>query len=687
MRGTEITTYSHTDGHLHRLPLVVAFLCLVLSIVVLTSTSTSAQTTANVVVNSSFESKPTGLDEDLIPGWKIAFRQPGGPSLSHNAVELVAYPRQAHTGSRCVRMVNLDRSLGYTLLTSPLQLVPGARYEVSFWARGKAGSQVFAAIWEIGLAERFRVTPEWQRYSKVFVCTGSSVMSIPLGISAVQAGYQGNVADPELFIDDVRFGEVTCGLADAFGEHMVLQRDKRVPVWGWAKAPGQKVTVSFHGQSKSTVADENAQWKVLLDPMPAGGPFEMSLAGTPATLVDVMVGDVWLCTGQSNMDYGVDLVNGMWNHAPEVIAEANHPNIRLWSAADQISITPQWGYKRQSDWQARWMRCTSENVAYGRWGGFSAVGYFFGREIQQDTGVPIGLMKIDFGGTGIEAWMSKEALSSIRDVHLVCPKLSDVLAENPRALDAPQPKTFNTTSACFNGMIAPVLPYAVKGIVWYQGEHNSHANETQYERKLKALIADLRRRLGQGDIPYLIVQLCNYKSGDPREEADMRWQRTREAQFRVARSMPAAALAVTYDLAEKENTWQIHPRDKQDVAHRLALAAKALVYGKRIEYSGPIYRKMAIGSGKIRLFLDHTGSGLMARDGRLVGFYVAGEDRKFVPAEAVIDGKEVVVYAKSVDHPVAVRYCYQSFIDPLGNLYNKEGLPASPFRTDSWRDE
>jgi sialate O-acetylesterase len=222
-----------------------------------------------------------------------------------------------------------------------------------------------------------------------------------MSIDAPEAGYP-KVAALEPNIDDVGFSDVTCGLADAFGDHMVLQRDKPVPVWGWAKSAGQKITLTFRGRTREAVADEDCHWKVVLDPMNAGGPFEMSLSDNSLVATDVMVGDVWLCTGQSNMDFGIDQVSGLCNHAPEVIDQADCPNVRLWSAADQMYTTPQWGYKRQRGRQARWMRCTPQNAPYGRWGGFSAIGYFFGREIQRDIGEPIGLVKIDFGGTSVQ---------------------------------------------------------------------------------------------------------------------------------------------------------------------------------------------------------------------------------------------------------------------------------------------
>jgi sialate O-acetylesterase len=644
---------------------------------------------ANMVANPSFEASPSGSDENLVPDWNLTFRiGDDRRPLTPDRVSLVRDRSQAHTGVGCVRLVNMDSEVGYILRTCPLDIKPGGRYEVSFWARGRGGSRLYAAIWAAGFNRSYAVTPEWTRYSQIITVDKSiSEQERVLQLYAIKAGYQGNISDPELFVDDVSIAEVTSGLADVFGSHMVLQRDKPVPVWGWAKDPGQKITLNYHGQKKSAVADKDRHWKVTLDPMPAGGPFEMHLSGSPVPVDDVMIGDVWLCTGQSNMDFGVDKLNGIWGHAPEVISKAEHPNIRLWSVSDQIAPQPQWGYKRQFDWQAKWMRCTPENIAYGRWGGFSAVGYFFGRQIQEATGVPIGLMKIDYGGTSIESWMSKESLDSIDIEHLACPKMEDVVAKNPGVFDAPAPTDFNMTSACYNGMMAPVIPYAIKGILWYQGEHNANYLENQYDLKLKTRIADLRRKFGQGNVPYLIVQLCNWLPVSSQDLFNVRMQGVREAAVRVAQTVPNTGFVVTYDLADRDNPSEIHPKNKQDVAHRLALLAEARVYGKKVEYSGPIYRKMALGDGKIRLYFTHVGTGLVARGGKLVGFSIAGDDRKFVAADAVIDGDTIVVSSPDVKRPTAVRYCYQSFVDPIGNLWNREDLPASPFRTDTWPEQ
>lgn len=643
----------------------------------------------NLLSNPSFDLPSTGSNESLIPGWTVQFRQPNEPPLSRDMVDLVTDRAQAHSGKQCVRMVNRGRELGYILQSTPLTLVPGRKYEVSFWARGKAGSQMFAAMGATGLQERFFATPQWERCSREFICgEGARGNSAPLSIYAIKAGYQGNIDDPEVFIDDVCLGEITCGLAEEFGDHMVLQREKPVAVWGWANAPGQKVRVSFRGQTKDAVADKDGHWKVMLDPMKAGGPFEMSISGSPVVTYDVMVGDVWLCTGQSNMEFGIDKVNGIYKSAPEVVAQANYPNIRLWSAPNQTATTPQWAPKRKYDWQAKWMRCTPRNVLCGDWGGFPAIGYFFAREIQQDIGVPIGLMKIACGATSAEAWTSAEALRTIPNLEPACPRMEDIIKKTPEG--QPVDLAQNVTSASFNGTLAPVIPYGIKGILWYQGEHNG--GDASYDVKLKTLISDWRKRFGQGDVPFLIAQICNWAGS---ERTGGGWQKTRDGQLRASQTVPNAGLVVTLDLQDPENGWEIHPRNKQEVAHRFALLAKAKVYGEKIEYSGPTYRKIACGDGKVRLHFDHIGGGLVAKDGSLFGdvrpgdtrllqFTIAGEDRNFVEAHAYIDGDTVVVSSEKVNKPVAVRYEWQCNVWPLGNLFNKQGLPASAFRTDNW---
>ncbi|HUU60281.1 MAG TPA: sialate O-acetylesterase, partial [Phycisphaerae bacterium] len=394
---------------------------------------------------------------------------------------------------------------------------------------------------------------------------------------------------------------------------------------------------------------------------------------------------------------------------------ANHPLLRLWHAAKQFSPTPMHSYViRQNvylaECQAQWNVCTPETVARGGWGGFSALGYFFGRDIQADQKVAIGLMQVAHGGTAIEAWMSAEALRTIpKDRWVIAPiarmtrdkvKITP-LPTVPEGVTAPtaayaeaitatngEPlRNYNYASACFNSLLAPVFPYAMCGVLWNQGEHNG--NDRFYADKLKSLIDDWRAKFHQDNLPFLITQLCNW---DTRETMHFQW--VREAQLQVSRTVPNTALAVTIDLADKPGEGghgtdgygpgEIHPIRKREVGHRNALAARALVYGEKLVASGPIYKSCKRDHGKLRIAFDSVGGGLVAKGGKLVGFRIAGADRKFVPAEAVIDGDTVVLSAPTIAAPVAARYGFEQFVRPLCNLYNKEDLPASPFRTDDW---
>ena len=512
---------------------------------------------------------------------------------------------------------------------------------------------------------------------------------------------------------------LTSGLADVFGDHMVLQREKPVPIWGWAKDPNQSITVKFNGQSVTTAADKDGYWKVMLQPMTAGGPYILELNGRRA-MEDVMVGDVWICSGQSNMQFGIDLLHGIFGHAPEMAAQANCPQLRLWQPSCQWSVTPLHSYSVRLkngalSFQDVWNVCTPQTVLRGYWGGFSAIGYFFGREIQEDQKVTVGLMMVTWGGTPIESFVSAEGLKPVPQeqwlVQAPTPadleRLSNTLPKLPPDAGTPIPAyaeaitaaatpssrlqtgvDYNADylhpSAVFNGIAAPIFPFAVRGVLWYQGEFNGNHGDLHYEPKLNALIADWRVQSGQKDMPFIIAQLCNFGVTGPTHQNES----IRDAEFRVSQTVPDTALAVTIDLADKEGDEygpkNIHPKRKQDVAHRMALAARALAYGEKIVSSGPQYRGMKQEGDKIRLSFDSLGGGLEAKGGKLVGFKIAGEDHNFVVADAVIEGETILVSAPGVPSPVAVRYAFAGFVNPLCTLYNKDGLPASPFRTDDW---
>jgi sialate O-acetylesterase len=673
----------------------------------------------NLLTNPSFEDTAgAGAEEKLVPGWNLRFRaKETEPGLTAEEVSLVDDPALAHSGRRCLRIQPKKRNIELFSLVPRVRSYDPGLYEISAWVRGRPGTRGAFGTYALYANNFWGVTEQWRKIKFTGYFKGGD-NSGPLTLIVWKEGEREQVKDPLLYVDDLSIVRLTSGLADVFGDHMVLQRGKPAPVWGWTKAAGQKVTVAFNGQTRTAAADRDGRWEVTLDPMRAGGPLVLELDGRPAAY-DVMVGDVWLCSGQSNMEMGVDKLHGIWGHAPEVLAEADHPQIRLWHAAKQFSPQPMHSYvMRQNvymaEHQVEWNVCTPDTVARGAWGGFSALGYFFGREIQADQKVAVGLMQVAHGGTAIEAWMSAEALEKIPQGCWVIAPISQMARDKvkvtplptaPEGATAPtaayaeaitaangQPhEAYNYASACFNSLVAPVFPYALRGVLWNQGEHN--ANDRFYADKLKSLIADWRAKSRQENLPFIITQLCNWQTSGW-DKGPIRFQWIREAQLKVSQSVPNTALAVTIDLADKPGEGghgsdgygpgEIHPIRKREVGHRNALAARALVYGEKIVSSGPVYRSCKPENGKLRIALDSVGGGLIAKGGKLVGFSIAGADRRFVPAEAVIEGACVVLSAPAVAAPVAARYGFEQFVNPLGNLYNQELLPASPFRTDDW---
>ena len=638
-------------------------------------------------------------------------------------------------------------------------------------------------------------------------------------------------------------------VAAIFGDNMVLQRDVPIPVWGTAKA-GEAVTVTLAGQNARAVTGADGRWQVTLPAQPAGGPLEMTISGeTTRVLRNVLLGDVWVCSGQSNMEFSV---GGVFNAEAE-IAAADYPAMRLFTIQKHTAYAPETDLPEDSYWLA----CTPDSIP-----SFSAVGYFFGRELQRELGVPIGLINTSWGGTVAETWTSREALLAEpvlqdmvtmydraiahieqlnEDYQQAKIKWSDgVIPQDPGntgwaqgwadpATDAsewermllpggwqaqglnfsgvfwfrkevevpaawagkaltlsigacdksdvtyfnnvevgglsidergdawcvqrvytvpgelvragknviavrvfsniyqggmigpatamrltlageqdgtiislkgewtyriehnfglvatpfggppapPGPDNPNWPTLLYNGMIAPMLPYAIRGAIWYQGESNAGRGE-EYRVLFPTMISDWRHRFGVGDFPFLFVQLANYMEA-PVEPGDCPWAELREAQMQTL-SLPNTGMAVTIDIGAADD---IHPRNKQDVGRRLALSALANTFGRTdIVYSGPLYDHMTVEGGTIRLHFTHAG-GLNCVGDKLAGFAIAGADRKFVWADAVIDGDTVVVSSPAVSQPVAVRYGWDN--NPPCNLYNVANLPASPFRTDTWR--
>jgi len=621
-----------------------------------------------------------------------------------------------------------------------------------------------------------------------------------------------------LFHSSITLAEVK--VARIFSDHMVLQRGVNAPVWGIAD-PGEKIMLEINDLVSSTVAGEDGKWKVFLPEFVAGGPYELVIKGSnELKFADVMFGDVWVASGQSNMQWRLDNSN----NAEEEVKNANHPNIRLFYVPRRVGKTP------KDDLEGgQWDVCTPE-VAKG----FSAVAYFFGRELNKDLNVPIGLINCNWGGTVAEAWTSSEMLQSLPDfkdrvielndgpnweedieanaqrgrdkneiinnsykgiemgVHKInynsndwpvviapnwdekldgvvwmrkvvdipkefkgkeirfdlgrisnradiyfneqklgvtgSPNFSEftvpaklvksgknVIAirllhrwgspnfqgpENRMKLYAPNGAVLenlagpwkyktglepafpeikgyqNYPMSLYNGMVNPIIPFGIKGAIWYQGESNA-SRGYQYRKLFQSMIEDWRVRWGMDYFPFLFVQLANYMD-IPEQPKEDEWAELREAQTK-ALGLPNTGMAVTIDIGEM---FDIHPRNKQDVGYRLALAAKKIAYGQNIVYSGPLYKSYEINGSDVEIAFDHVGKGLMVKGDKLTGFQIAGTDKKFYWADAQIVGGEVFVSSDKVKQPVAVRYGWA--INPECNFYNKNGLPASPFRTDDW---
>ncbi|NLY02053.1 MAG: sialate O-acetylesterase [Rhodopirellula sp.] len=481
-------------------------------------------------------------------------------------------------------------------------------------------------------------------------------------------------------------------LPGIFGEHMVLQRDVKLPVWGWAEA-GEKVSVRIGDAAIETTADAAGKWSVRLPALAAGGPLTLEVRGTNTiVLEDVLIGEVWLCSGQSNMQW---LVNQSQNFEEEQAA-AGHPRIRHITIPRVAQPFP------VDDVRADWEVCSPETV-----GGFSAAAYFFGRTLHQELDVPIGLINSSWGGTRIEPWTPPvgftldEALADIHKQVLLTDPSSDLYKESLRKYmgDAagwlktaeeaireenvlePMPAypqelrpftSHQQPTMLYNAMIHPLVPFAIRGAIWYQGESN-HTEGNLYAKKTLALVGGWRKVWNQNELPLYYVQIAPFQYGNenPFILAEF-W----EAQA-AALAIPGTGMAVINDIG---NLADIHPKNKQEVGRRLALLALKNTYGQKdLVASGPTFRSMEIDGRRIRIHFDHTGSGLASRDGKpLSHFELIGEDTDFVPAEAVIEGDSVVVSSPKVEKPMAIRFAWHKLAEP--NLMNKEGLPAGAFR-------
>jgi len=481
-------------------------------------------------------------------------------------------------------------------------------------------------------------------------------------------------------------------LASPFATHMVLQRDMKVPVWGTADA-GEAVTVEFAGQKKTTTATADKTWRVDLDAMATSADSRtMTVSGTktaqPIKLDDVLVGEVWLASGQSNMVFPVAAsgpYGGLINYEGEVAA-AKYPTIRMFTGQDTKAHDP------AATVSGTWAVCSPDTA-----GAFSAIGYLFARDLQLQIKVPVGIVCVASGASCAQAWISREALAadaqtkpiidafdtrytlyhSGPDGQAAEAKIRPTPINKARVTRPPAPeRDQHMPTVLFNGMINPVLPYAIRGAIWYQGESIDGGTPglNMYGHLMQILIQDWRGRWNEGDFPFIEVQLPGQKniSNNPI---------IREQQQTIL-SMPNTGMVVTIDTGEATN---VHPRNKQPTGYRLALVALATAYGQKIEDSGPMFDSVAIEGGNARIKFTHVGGGLVAKGGELKGFQVAGADQKFYDAAAKIDGQTLVVSSPLVSAPVAVRYAWDDFPEGLGcNLYNSYDLPAAPFRTDKW---
>jgi sialate O-acetylesterase len=477
------------------------------------------------------------------------------------------------------------------------------------------------------------------------------------------------------------------------GDNMVLQQGGKVAIWGWAE-PGEEVMVgvSWRSMKWAVKADKDGKWSFRLNPPKGDGPFEMTFSGKNSiTIRNILVGEVWVCSGQSNMQWAV---NSSAN-AEQEIADANYPKIRLFSVKRTVAEKP------QPDCEGSWTECSPKTVP-----DFSAVAYFFGRELHKQLKVPVGLIHTSWGGTPAESWTKREVLESDADFAPILKRYDDAVANYPQAKKEYEQKLaewkqaaekakaegtnppgrpgepfgpghYQSPSGLYNAMIAPLVPYGIQGAIWYQGESNA-GRAYQYRELFPAMIENWRDDWGVGQFSFLFVQLANFMKTKP-EPDESSWAELREAQL-MTLAVPKTGMAVIIDIGDAND---IHPKNKQDVGKRLALWALAQQYGKKLVYSGPIYKSMKIDGSKVILSFDHVGGGLVAKgEEQLKGFAIAGADRKFVWADAKIQGDTVVVSSDKVPEPAAVRYAWAD--NPVCNLYNKEDLPASLFRTDDW---
>ncbi|MFN9370108.1 MAG: sialate O-acetylesterase, partial [Planctomycetia bacterium] len=466
-------------------------------------------------------------------------------------------------------------------------------------------------------------------------------------------------------------------LGKIFTDNMMFQRDQPIRVWGKA-APGEMVTVELAGDAAETQADENGGWLVELPPRAAGVDLRLVVtAANKILLKNIVMGDVWLCSGQSNMEWSLVSCDGAEDAKAAALPLIRRVKFGHCGAATGAEEVPVVG---------AWQVCSPKTA-----GGFTAAGFYFAREIHAKTGVPIGLIDDNWGGTPIESWIAPEGIDAVPEAA----QSSNENVKRHQAVDASPAQKKRTWSNISNGMIHPIVRFPIKGAIWYQGESNGREGES-YFFKMQALLAGWRKLWKQPDMPVYFVQLASHKDPSDAPAGGDGFANIREAQ-RHALRIPRTGMAVAIDTVPLAAAADVHPKNKYDVGTRLARWALHRDYGQTdLVPSGPQYRGLKVEGAKIRLEFDHVGSGLMVglKDGTrkpvvedvggsLKRFAVAGADKEWFWADAVIDGETVLVSSAAVKEPVAVRYAFSG--NPHGaNLYNREGLPASPFRTDDW---
>ncbi|MAX23870.1 MAG: sialate O-acetylesterase [Phycisphaeraceae bacterium] len=457
---------------------------------------------------------------------------------------------------------------------------------------------------------------------------------------------------PFIFVSFLLKAEIK--LPSIFSSHMVLQQETKVKFWG-TSAEMREVTLapSWNNEIYRTKSDKEGNWEFVLSTPSAGGPYDIVISdGAALTLGNVLIGEVWICSGQSNMAMPMrGLLNQPVKGSNEAVARSENPNIRLFTVGRNSDLKP------LDDFKGKWKHCLPGNVA-----DFSAVGYFFGDLLNETLDVPVGLICTSWGGSKIEAWMSADVLRNYNWVEI------------PKKLEEKK-RPNRTPTLLYNAMIHPMIGYGIRGIIWYQGESNKNKPE-QYEELMQGLVESWRSDWGMGDFPFYYVQIAPFGYNGLNSAF------FREAQLKAADKIPNSGLVSLLDIGDEKG---IHPAQKKEVGERLGFIALSKTYGKEgIAWSGPMLKDFRIAGRKVYLTFDHAEKGLTSYGKDLTNFTIAGNDRKFYPAQAKITKEGITLESDEVDNPVAVRYGFQDFV--IGDLFNTAGLPASSFRTDDWNE-